>query len=400
MRWRVLLLSIILLQLVSAVSTNLAPVYQPGETIIIKIDGNILEPITPADIIFKRNHVAIAVNYDVKRIGESYYLYAQAPFNKNNYTLFINDISTTVNGQVTSLDFNQSFKVDGNNTDYSVSPGFAILNGDDLELVVNLYLDQPINIMTNFPDERAIILNPGSNTVSLSTLGKASGIYQVNIGKYILPVQIISNVNSQNQTQSSQILISPQTINRVLLSNSNYSLNISIFNNGSSALENIQFLFDSDLFVLSPSTIVAIAPGESKDIELKLLKNSGLIIKDLIIYNSNEQLATFKINISFTTNPNQTSIGNNSLVSEYYCSELSGVFCTANEVCSSDPIQSLDGLCCTGTCSIEEESSFGWIGYLSIAVVLSILIFMYLRYRKTAIPVSKPGIINPLAKKH
>jgi len=177
MRWIIFLISILLLNTVSAITTNLAESYQPGETIIIKIEGNILEPIYPSDVVFKRNHVAVAVNYDLKKIDGIYYLYAQTPINPNNYTLYINDISTTVNGVSSSVDFNQSFKVEGNLTDYSISPGFIISNSQSIDLTINSNLDQQSTISSNFPDEHSIILNPGSNIVSLSTSGKSPGVY-------------------------------------------------------------------------------------------------------------------------------------------------------------------------------------------------------------------------------
>ncbi len=400
MRWSIILLLIILLNGVSAISTNLLPSYQPGETIIIKIEGNILEPITPTDIIFKRNHVAVAVDYDIKKILGNYYLYAQAPTNNNNYTLFINDISTTINGIVSSLDFNQSFTVSGNITDYSVSPGFIISNSNNLEFTIKSNLDQQVSIMTNFPDERAINLNPGTNSVSLSTEGKNSGLYEVIIGKYKLPIQIINSQENQSVT-SVNLILSPSIINRAVLSNSNYSFNISLTNNGSTALQNIQFSFNENLFSLYPQSINSLAPQETKEIVVNLLKTSiTKIQEDIIIYDSNQQLKILNLNISFTPNPNNISTTNDSTQNvQYYCSELNGVFCSANELCSSEQVQSLDGLCCTGTCSIEEDSGFGWIGYLSIAIVIGLLLFVYLKYAKSAIPQPKPGIINPLTKK-
>ena len=117
MRGILLLILALIIPLASSISTTMLPAYQPSDTMIIEIQGNILEPITPQDIVFKRAHVAIAVDYDVKRIGDKYYLYAQLPINPNNYTLFINDIDTTVNGQAQVIDYNQTFQVIGNTSE-------------------------------------------------------------------------------------------------------------------------------------------------------------------------------------------------------------------------------------------------------------------------------------------
>ncbi len=402
MKLSVLLVFLLILPSAYAISTNLLPTYQPGETIIIKIEGNILEPISHSDVVFKRNHVAVAVDYNIKKILGNYYLYAQAPTNNNNYTLFIKGISTTVNGQVTELDFNQSFSVSGNITDYSISPGFAISNSNNLQFTIISNLDQQISIMVNFPDEQGIPLNPGTNAVSLSTAGKNSGFYEILIGKYKIPVQIISITNNQTIVSQSSLLVTPTTIKRIILSNSNYSFNVSLTNNGSSALQNIQFSFNENLFSIYPQSLTNLESQETKDVTITLLKTSmSKMDENILIYNSNEQLNNLRLNLSFTSDSNKTSINNNdTLEAQYYCSELNGVFCSANELCSSEAIQALDGLCCTGTCSIEEESSFGWLGYLSIVIVIGILLFIYLKYKKSAIPkTSNPSMINPLAKK-
>ena len=399
MRWSVLLLFIFLLNAVSGISTTLAPIYQPGETIIIKIEGNILQPIQPSDVLFKRAHVAVAVNYDIKKIGDNYYLYAQAPTNKNNYTLFINDIATTINGVITSLDFNQSFSIDGNITDYSVSPGFVITNQNKMDFTINLNLDQPISISTNFPDEHSVNLNPGANTISLSTEGKVSGFYEIILGKYNIPIQITGSQTNQTQTKNNNLILTPTTINRVILANSPYSFNISITNNGSSNMENLKFSFNDAIFNITPNLIISITPQETKEITISLLKLSGSSLQEeIIIYDASDKLVSLKLNMSFTDDENKTSPVIDSNL-KYYCSELNGIFCASNEVCSSDTIPSIDGLCCTSTCTVKEESSFGWIGYVSILTIILILIFVYFKYKKAKVPQLKPSSINPMQLK-
>ncbi len=403
MRWSILLLSLVLLQTVSAVSTTLAPSYQPGETILIKIEGNILEPILSSDILFKRNHILIPVNYDITRINGTYYLYAQAPINKNNYTLFIKDISTTINGVVKSINFNQSFSVIGNLTDYSVSPGFAIVHKDKLDFTITLNLDNSVNINTNFPEEHSITLSPGQNKISLSTANKSEGIYLITLGKYQIPVQIIrtnsfNNATIINEIPFSVLKIYPSKINRTISSNSIYSFNISLTNNGSSNLQNVQFSFNQSIFSISPSVIASIKSNESKEVTISLLNLlDGKIQEEIIIYDANQQLYNLKLNLFSNNNSNEPSLPTQppSGIVRYCSEDVNGKSCAANEVCSVELIQMKDGACCTGTCSVKKESSSGWIAYLSIIIIVGILIFVYLRYKKTAIPKIKPGLINP-----
>src|SRR3989344_8920168 len=111
---------------VMAISSDLKASYDGGETMIGEISGEILENIKPEQVEFKRNHIAVPVKYDIKKLADKYYIWAIAPINQNNYSLVINGISTMVNGKVEQIDFINNFSVSGNLTDYSIEPGFIL----------------------------------------------------------------------------------------------------------------------------------------------------------------------------------------------------------------------------------------------------------------------------------
>ncbi len=370
------------------------PAYQPGETMIIEIQGNILEPIGPSDIIFKRAHVAIAVDYDVKRILDKYYLYAQVPTNSNNYTLFINSISTTVNGQPQTIDYNQTFQVTGNLTDYSISPGF-IITDNDFYLTIKSNLDQQTTININFPSEGTATLNPGMNELRFATSSLQSGFYLASIGKYIVPIRLIK----QSNTSSAKALIEayPRLVRETLKSDTKKYYNISITNKGNSNSNNLYFTYDKNLFNLSAETIEEIAPNSSTNLIINLKKLNGELFNTIFIASGSEILGNITFEIFFTNNESEVT---NSSKPEYYCSELAGKFCSATEVCSTQPIQSLDGSCCLGECRIKEDStSSSWIFYTLVIVVLVIIVILYLRYKKTKLPRAKNLPISSLMKK-
>jgi len=81
------------LSLVSSASISMKDSYEPQETMLIKLEGSILEPIALEQIQFKRNNVDIITEFDVKKIQDTYYIWALAPQNANNYTLIIKDDS-------------------------------------------------------------------------------------------------------------------------------------------------------------------------------------------------------------------------------------------------------------------------------------------------------------------
>ena len=65
-----------------------------------------------------------------------------------------------------------------------------------------------------------------------------------------------------------------------------------------------------------------------------------------------------------------------------YCTDLSGVLCSKNDVCSGDNVDSRDGTCCIGTCKLPEPASLAWIGYLLVGIILLVVAIMWLKYKK------------------
>jgi len=191
-----LLLIIFSIQTALAISTNLKDSYSPGETMIVEISGNILEPITPDSIVFRRGHVYVPFDYDVKKLGDKYYLWSLAPPTENNYTLFINDISTSVSGTVQKVNYEKNFSVSGNLTDYSIRPGFISMD-KDFEINVQLNEDFNKDIDINFPAANyaaSFTLKPGQNALKFSIKDVIGAqLTNISIGKYSVPAYIKSN---------------------------------------------------------------------------------------------------------------------------------------------------------------------------------------------------------------
>jgi len=391
MKILLLLIILLILPLVSSVSTTMLPFYQRSETMIIEIQGNILEPIERSDIIFKRGHVAIAVDYDLRRILDKYYLYAQVPSTSNNYTLFINNIATTVNGQTKLVNFNQTFEVTSNLTDYSINPGFIITN-QDFSISINSNLDFSQTINSDFPEEMSIILNPGINNVNFDTDSKESGFYIATIGKYQVPIFI---TDSQSTQERISLTVYPKILRETLKINSPKSYNISIRNNGQQAVEGIYFVYNEDIFSLSNNSI-NLGANQTVNLSISLINTNTDILETILISKGSEAIENISFQIYFTQNDSQVTFSSNP---EYYCSELGGKFCSATETCSGQNVQTLDGSCCVGICSIVEEESSSWILYLFIGVVLIVIIFIFLRYRKTKLPSPKNLPISSILKK-
>jgi hypothetical protein len=88
-KFSLILFLMILLPLTSGLSSDLHTTYQPAETMLVELQGSILEEIPKENVFFLRGHVQTVVEYDLKKLGNHYFLYAVAPLAENNFTLEI-----------------------------------------------------------------------------------------------------------------------------------------------------------------------------------------------------------------------------------------------------------------------------------------------------------------------
>ncbi len=377
----IFLFFIIFISSVSAISTNLKAEYERGESIIIEISGNILEPIDKKDVEFLRGHVAIPIEYDLRKLENKYFLWAIAPQNANNYTLVINNIATTSAGRTEIVDFRQNFSVTENLSDYSIKPGFISAQEDFIvSIQLNEDFEKKINI--NFPNEGEIVLKPGRNDVGFSITGvNASELIEINIGKYVFHALIISK--SKNIFE-----INPKYIESVLLFGDNTTYPFQIINLGEEDV-NVNIEYDKTIFSISAENINLKAKGA---VELNMsfigniaeeMKKNG--INQSIFIRSDGFFIELPVVIKFTEKQGEAETP---YLEEYekleYCPKLNGIVCTAGESCDGESRASLDGACCIGKCSKEKESGYSpWIGYTIAGVLFILILVIFWKYRKT-----------------
>jgi predicted nucleic acid-binding Zn ribbon protein len=206
MKKLILLFIIFLIPSVLAISTDLKPSYQQGETIIIKISGDILQEIPSENIELKRGHVQVPFNYEIDKVGLDYFLYGIAPNSQNNYTLIINDIIVKENGLPTIKNFKQNFSTTSNLVSYSIKPGF-IITSSNFVITATSNLNTTTTITTNFPSTRNIVLYPGKNEIIFSIKDVDAGFTALNLGFYSIPVLIFKEIappESQGESDSEE----------------------------------------------------------------------------------------------------------------------------------------------------------------------------------------------------
>ncbi|MBI2631997.1 hypothetical protein HYW75_03265 [Candidatus Pacearchaeota archaeon] len=385
-----------------AITTDLHPSYESRETAIVKLSGNILEPIDSKQIAFLRGHVEVPFIYDFKNLNGSYYLWAIMPQTKGNYTLRIKDIATTVSGENKKINFEQNFSVDGNMTNYNIEPGFVVVNGD-FNMDVNLFEDFDRIISLDYPIRKDITIKPGKNIVNFP-FDDSGGteLIIIHLGKYSIPVYIMSN-NPPRVIKGPIVLIPIRIENVHLISEKNIFYSFEISNSLERELTDIQISYNKDVFSIVPQTkSINLAPRERAQFNITLKKNlrEGIYEQILIQSEKDNISLSLPVYINFTENISELIVLRNlternlsikdngskvSITERFYCSELGGKLCLSDEKCDGKETESLDGKCCIGSCAIEAGGS-KWVGYLIAAIALLILIYIYYKYRK-----AKPG---------
>jgi len=76
----------------------------------------------------------------------------------------------------------------------------------------------------------------------------------------------------------------------------------------------------------------------------------------------------------------------------YYCTELGGIVCGTSSSCKGQALESREGNCCLGICEQPKSSGGSWWGWAIGIVVLGIIIWIYMKYKKVAPSVDISGI--------
>jgi len=379
-----------MVQSAAAIETDLKKNYLQGETIVVKISGNIIEPFLPEQVKFIRaGHVQeIPVIYELKKLDDNYYIWALAPKSPGNYTLILNDLTTTLSGSPKKVEFRQNFSIEKNLTDYSVSPGF-IISEKDFSIQAQLYLDKDIKINVDYPSKREFMLKPGNNVLDFKIEGPP-GIKIISVGKYSIPINILSG--SQSSSINAPYSFAPNYLTKTFSVNEkNKTARFSIVNTGEKEIKDIQIIH-GDYFTLYPTEKITLKAKESKEYTLTILKSDGIRLQDQISARSGEWNIVLPIKIDFEE-INDTPIKKNE---DYRCSELGGKICTDSQKCIGTLNSSQEGLCCIGSCAQkdkESENGGSIMGYILAILVVAGLIGLYWKYKKT-----KPDQ-NPLPKK-
>ncbi len=183
-----------------AITTDIKEEYLQGETVATEIKGNVIGAISSSNVELRRGHVLVPMEFELRKLGEEYFLWFITPKNEENYTLIIKNIPSTVSGQIEDVTYTKNFSTSANLSEYTIKPGFVYTSGD-FDIAITLNEDEDKEINTDFLEEtdRIIILKPGENTITFSAEEiNETGMYNLSIEEFILPVYFKLNRTVNN----------------------------------------------------------------------------------------------------------------------------------------------------------------------------------------------------------
>ena len=411
---KVIVLSIFLFlifPIISAVEFEMNIKFDQGETLLVKISGNFLEPIAAENVFFYRGHVRIPMVYDVIESNDDFYIYALLIGKQQaNYSIVIKNTRYMKGIEISEDDLVKNFTITENTAIFSVNPGFVVTSNNFFVEVQNLQEGGiTIDIETDFktPLGNSIDLKSGeSKKIDFEAMEeRTSTLETVELTSenltYQIPVFITTNMTTPAEKKESGFRFEPSIFDVSMVTNSEAKRIIYLRNTGESDLENI-FIFVSPLLEpyvsLSTETIDDLEKNSSVKIEIFFLSDEEEFIVEGKIIAQTENISTSSTIIlnfikDFIPRDEDVEID---VISTLACSEEGGTICAENEECSEDVIYAKDDVCCLATCEEIKTSSTGKI--IGWGILILVILVLYWFYKKRYKGVKRKVDLSKIAR--
>lgn len=394
------------LQIVSAVGFEMKEEFSQGETLLAKISGNFLQPVLKENVNFYRGHVKIPIIYDIAKINNEYFLYAQLlGKGTGNYSVIIENARYMKGAETSQEDIVKNFTITNETADFTVNPGFIIAtesffievqNLQDNEITVeaktkseegsNLFdilfgdektTGQSVNLISGQTQKIYFDLNDlNSSVVEFVEVKTENTLYEV-------PVYIIVNETQKNET--SYFKFRESSLDVPLSTEFTAARTIKLENRGEKTIENITISLSNQLkpYVnLSKKTISRLEKNESVEIDLTFSADEEeKTIDGRLTAKSGEIYAYLPISLTFVKNfiPKENAIDNETnYATSKTCAQLNGTICKSNEECEGQSDYARDANCCRTTCvEVKKSSSGKLIGWLIVVVIIIFVVWFF-----------------------
>ena len=375
---------------------------------IAELSGSIFGSLSASDIEFTRGHVQVgSFEYDLKRLGDRYFLYAVAPFAPNNYTLLIHNVETLINGQQVVIDFMQNFTVTNETAPYTLRPGL-IITGQDFDISFTSYAELPQEISLEVAGNTTLVLAPGVTTREVEIEEFTYGFHTLLLGRYEFSLYSTYVAPATNHTSSGPpriIELSPGRFDhRFIRGTEPHVVTFIIRNTAERDLSGFEFTYDDDRFKLEPSRLRKLKANETATFNLTVLSEESISDLFTILVDDEEfelplELLFDEENASTVVAPS-SNVTTSSVTGQYSCNELNGRVCLTSQQCSGETVTTKEGACCRGSCiDVKKTTSLVWLGYVIGLIALLILIIIGGRYLKTRSRMKEENVLHKQIKK-
>ncbi len=389
---------LILFPFISAVEFNINQNFSQGETIIAKLSGNFLTPVTNDNLLFYKGHVQIPMVYDVVKAGTDYYFYALTTGKSpDNYSVSVQNVQYTKGTGVSSDNLAANFSILNTTAAFSVNPGVISTSGD-FSLEIQNLLDNQINVNVNTQTNNSVreIFISGSQSSSLSlnsgetkqidfTLGDGdSGLTMIGLSSGNFSYQIPVYILSSSKTASAQSFgMDPPQLYLSVPTNTTLTRTVLFYNTGDVDLQNISLSLSDSLtssMNLSTYTINNLSSKSGTQFDLSFFSSSAGTVEGYLKAKSGDLSNSFFVSLNFINN--YTTNQSESILTKT-CAEFNGTVCSSDEQCDRTPVYAKDSVCCLGSCIQSQGGSSGQtVGIILLGVVILAIIFFYIRYKK------------------
>lgn len=331
--------------------------------------------------------------YDITKIDDTYYLYAQLKPIPKNYTLRIENAHFIENGaeKIENIELNFTAKEPG--ADFQVSPGFIIARD---QFSINVQAFKTASIKALFGNQSAqyqlssgqtkkltFSINEFKNeTLEFLSLASDSTSYKIPV-KIFPPFiknqteNITAPSNETNKTELPNIILNVISINSSLKTGES-NLSFNIINPTNTTIENISISSTLNFIKITPNYIEKLEPLGIKKISLNVVQSTPRFYEGSIIINYGAQESLIPVSLS-VAQEEQPSKNENVYQS---CLLIGGKLCNSDEKCSGTPLESLEGNCCLGECQKEEEESGIGKTIAIISIIVLLVIIGFFSYKK------------------
>lgn len=399
------LIILLILPLISSVDFNVKSEYNKEEAIIAELAGQFYSPPLKENIYFYRGHVRIAIEPEIAKINEKYYVYASlAGKNPGNYSIVIEDVEYRDAGKITTDDIVRNFTISDNLSVFSIHPGF-VSTGDDFSITIDNLQEESIELSiseetllgketglsyeeenyTIFPGTRDIEFTIDKKEISEATIKMLT--FSSGEQEYKVPVSIFTDEES-----SGEILLSfdmaPKEIELTMPTNSNKTKLVYLYNTGTSALNNVKVTLDESLkpyVVLSQDSFGQILPQDNANFVMSIVSGGEQSLGGKIKVTTEDGLSDeMRVSLNFVADyESDEEEQQQDLSTTQTCEEIGGVVCINDEECDGDNVFAKNQFCCIGNCIKPIKSSWGkLIGWGIVIVLISGAVWFFIKYKK------------------